>query len=108
MGEAREYVRSRLSEVLSASKLADMELMTSELVANAVQHPPPDGEIRIELDLRSEDVRLSVIDAGAGFDLAAVERPRELGGWGLFIVERVSDRWGIEDDPHRVWFEIDR
>jgi anti-sigma regulatory factor (Ser/Thr protein kinase) len=108
MGEARDYVRSRLGEVLSASRLADVELMTSELVSNAVQHPSPNGAIRLELDIRSADVRVSVIDAGAGFDLAAVKWPRELGGWGLFIVEQVSDRWGIEDEPHRVWFEIDR
>jgi hypothetical protein len=29
------------------------------------------------------------------------------GGWGLPIVETISDRWGVEQNSHAcVWFEI--
>jgi anti-sigma regulatory factor (Ser/Thr protein kinase) len=108
MGTAREYVRSRLGEVLPASKLGEIELLTTELVTNAIEHAPGGNEVGLEIDIRSESVRVSIIDAGPGFDLAAIERPREMGGWGLFIVDQVSDRWGIDGDPSRVWFEIDR
>lgn len=107
MGSAREYVRSRLGEVLPASKLGEIELMTTELVTTAIEHAPGGNEVGLEIDIRSESVRVSIIDAGSGFD-----PPRSSGlvrwGWGLFIVDQVSDRWGIDGDPHRVWFEIDR
>jgi hypothetical protein len=31
-------------------------------------------------------------------------------GWGLFLVEQLSDRWGVEQigQATTVWFEIDR
>jgi anti-sigma regulatory factor (Ser/Thr protein kinase) len=108
MGEAREYVRTHLSQILSAPKLADVELMTSELVSNAVQHAPPEGKIGLEIDVGPNAVRVSVTDSGAGFEPAARERVGDIGGWGLVIVDRFSDRWGVQHPPHRVWFEIDR
>jgi anti-sigma regulatory factor (Ser/Thr protein kinase) len=37
-GEARDFVRASLSTTLNASKLADCELMTSDLVTNAHRH----------------------------------------------------------------------
>jgi anti-sigma regulatory factor (Ser/Thr protein kinase) len=109
MGQARKYVRSRLGEILSAPKLGSAELLTTELVSNAVEHVPAVNEVGLGIDIRTGDVRVSIIDAGPGFDLpAAIEQPRETGGRGLFIVDQVSDRWGLEGNPHRVWFEIDR
>lgn len=68
MGSAREYVRSRLGEVLPASKLGEIELMTTELVTNAIEHAPGGNEVGLEIDIRSESVRVSIIDAGSGFD----------------------------------------
>ena len=109
MGEAREFVRDVLGEALPAARIGDAELMTSELVSNAVQHGSSNADtIGLEIDVRSEAVRVSVADAGAGF--AFVERgpDREIGGWGLYIVDQLADRWGTQDDPHRVWFELDR
>ena len=30
-------------------------------------------------------------------------------GWGLYLVDQIADRWGVDHDPGtRVWFEIDR
>jgi signal transduction histidine kinase len=100
MGEAREYVRPELGLVLSESKLFDVELMTTELVSNAVRHAPPEGDIHLTVDVSWDLVRVSVVDAGAGFDPAS-------GGWGLLIVEKMSERWGVEGPPHEVWFEVD-
>jgi hypothetical protein len=32
-----------------------------------------------------------------------------MGGFGLVLVDRISDRWGvIRDRPNVVWFELDR
>ena len=56
-------------------------------------------------------LRVSVTDAGPGFepDLDAPPREQEMGGFGLVLVDRVSDRWGvIRNRPNVVWFELDR
>lgn len=113
MGEAREYVRDRLREALTDLKLADAILLTSELVANAVRHSHTDEDdgIGLEIDVRPDAVRVSVVDSGAGFDRSTVQVVDGIGGWGLTIVERLADRWGNATNSggkHRVWFEIDR
>jgi len=59
---------------------------------------------------RPPGIRVSVVDGGAGFDATNLLRsPRaDEGGWGLFLVGEMSDHWGIDRDPHSVWFEIHR
>jgi anti-sigma regulatory factor (Ser/Thr protein kinase) len=111
MVRARSYVRAQLESALSPSKVAAAELMTSELVSNAVEHAGLlDGDL-IGLDIYVEPatVRVSVVDAGPGLDPDLPILGQSLHGWGLILVDRISDRWGIHlDHPHSVWFEIDR
>jgi PAS domain S-box-containing protein len=90
----------------------DVRLLVSELVTNAVRHGPgePSGPIHIRLDVEPETVRVEVEDPGAGF-IPRQRDPRDdaLGGWGLFLVSKLADRWGVESEPStRVWFELDR
>jgi anti-sigma regulatory factor (Ser/Thr protein kinase) len=113
IADARRRVRDRLGDVLNPGRLADAELLTSELVTNAVLHARvgDDAAIEIDFDVAARTVRVSVIDAGPGFDFRKILHTslEEPGGWGLFLVEELADRWGIDDSPpHRVWFEIDR
>ena len=43
-----------------------------------------------------------------GVTVGVVHDPDRPGGWGLALVESMSDRWGIErGDRTRVWFELD-
>jgi anti-sigma regulatory factor (Ser/Thr protein kinase) len=81
------------------------------LVTNAVVHVPPTKATTVELTVRAfpDSVSVEVADAGSGFE-HRLRRPsiRE-SGWGLFLVERLSDRWGVvQEERTRVWFEIDR
>jgi two-component sensor histidine kinase len=82
---------------------ADLALIISELVTNAIRHSGlgPDDEIEIVSDFRGDGVRVTVHDGGKGFLRGA--RSGE-GGWGLEIVERLSDAWGLEKGA--VWFEL--
>ena len=32
----------------------------------------------------------------------------EVGGWGLHLVQTLSDRWGVHEGSTHVWFEIRR
>jgi anti-sigma regulatory factor (Ser/Thr protein kinase) len=91
--------------------MADVRLLVSELVTNSVRHSDmaPPGTVGLDVALDSETIRVEVRDRGPGFD----PRPRrpgqsKAGGWGLFLVERLADRWGVvRNSVTRVWFEID-
>jgi anti-sigma regulatory factor (Ser/Thr protein kinase) len=105
---ARRAIR-RLGEDLDPELIDDVMLLVSELVTNSVKYGG-DGELR--LAVRSDDdahVRVEVIDQGSGFVPTARDRPKtEAGGWGLHLVEELTDRWGVHEGSTHVWFEIDR
>lgn len=85
-------------------------LLTSEIVSNSVLHGHAGEEDQIELALswNLDRVRLEVTDGGPGFQVARDDSERP-GGWGLALVETMSDRWGIDrGDRTRVWFELGR
>jgi len=96
---------------LSRSTLENAKLLVSELVTNAVRHGPQrrGGEVRVRTAVRPDAVRIDVTDEGEGFVQPPASGLLVVGGWGLVLVDRVADRWGIEDGgPTRVWFELDR
>jgi anti-sigma regulatory factor (Ser/Thr protein kinase) len=77
-----------------------------------VEHGVADGrgEIELRIDRGAEGVRVEVLDSGAGFDFDPSRPQRDAEtSWGLFLVDRISDRWGIDvdDGRTRVWFELD-
>jgi anti-sigma regulatory factor (Ser/Thr protein kinase) len=92
------------------------ELLVSELVTNSVRHAGLPSAASIEFSLRCspEVLMVEVADAGRGFDHDAPTRPRAVAGtdrasgWGLFLVDRIADRWGAVqvDGETRVWFEL--
>lgn len=109
---ARHVLAEFVAEALPPEMLEDAALLTSEVVTNSVQHAGlSTGEgIGIKLVLSDDSLRVSVTDPGPGFepDLAPTLE-QEMGGWGLALVDRVSDRWGvIRNRPNVVWFELDR
>jgi serine/threonine-protein kinase RsbW len=105
---ARAAIRDELAAV-APSVVGDAELLASELVTNAVRHAGlcAQDSVSLRIDLLPETVRVGVSDHGPGFERRARPRDRN-GGWGLFIVDAVSDRWGvIRGHSNEVWFEID-
>ncbi|MEA2298896.1 MAG: serine/threonine-protein kinase RsbW [Solirubrobacteraceae bacterium] len=102
---ARQAVRDRLGEAVPAATLADVTLVVSELVANAVMHGA--GEIGLRLEVDGLSVKGEVIDAGS-FERPIRESGRVdgVGGLGLFIVAQLAQSWGIRDGTAHVWFEI--
>ena len=102
----------RLEGGLPPEKLEDVRLIVSELVTNSVRHAglSPDEHILLAVMISDRSVRGRVCDPGPGFKKPSEPRPRTdmSGGWGLPIVESISDRWGIERNGCAcVWFEID-
>jgi anti-sigma regulatory factor (Ser/Thr protein kinase) len=100
-----------LESRVDARRLEDIRLLVSELVTNAVRHAggARGGEVALDVTIDSERLHVEVADPGTGFD----PQPRDdemtrPGGWGLYLVDRIADRWGVvRNNLNRVWFEID-
>jgi len=93
--------------------LGSLRLLVSELVTNAVRHAglSEEDEIGLKVTVSARAVGTEITDPGVGFSPSAVDSPRSdhVSGWGLPIVEKASDRWGVRRDGGltRVWFELD-
>jgi anti-sigma regulatory factor (Ser/Thr protein kinase) len=86
-----------------------VRLLVSELVTNSVKHAGagPQDLIDLALTASADKVRVEVGDGGEGFEPRTSRT--EPGGFGLMLVDKLADRWGIERSPRPcVWFEIDR
>jgi anti-sigma regulatory factor (Ser/Thr protein kinase) len=109
---AARHSLDRFEGLLLPEKLEDVRLVVSELVTNSVRHAglSPDEQISLAVAISGGSVRGRVCDPGPGFEKPTEPKPRTdlSGGWGLPIVERISDRWGIKRNGCAcVWFEID-
>jgi anti-sigma regulatory factor (Ser/Thr protein kinase) len=109
--EAPAVARRQLRQLpLDEETLGDLSLLVSEVVTNAVRHAcEADGAIELRVEPREDRVRVEVIDPGEGFEWKgrAATDPRQPGGWGLVLVDRLADAWGVErGERTRVWFEV--
>ena len=109
---AREAVRAGDGAVPAALR-EDILLLVTELMTNAVLHAGvgPDQTLRVELTSWPRRLRVEVTHTGNGFRYERVDpSPDTAGGWGLVMVDRIADRWGIDNgsDSTCVWFELRR
>jgi anti-sigma regulatory factor (Ser/Thr protein kinase) len=106
---AREVVDAVMADRLHENTLAELRLVVSELVTNAVRHGAArEGAVELLVTVDGGRARVEVVDGGSGFEPPAGEpSPGEPGGWGLVVVDRVAARWGVEGDGvTRVWAEL--
>lgn len=87
-------------------------LLTTELIANAIEHAGtgPGSEVRFEAALIEGHLRVAVGDDGGGFAPVARSPGAPLDShWGLHLVDQLADRWGVVAEPRTlVWFELQR
>ena len=105
---ARELVRETAERSgVDADDRWRAEMIVTELVTNAVRHGPG-GPVELAIEAGGYGMRGEVRDPGPGIDHYALDRRKatEEGGRGLFLVDALSDSWGLSDDHSRVWFEI--
>jgi anti-sigma regulatory factor (Ser/Thr protein kinase) len=107
VGEARTRVLEALETDIDEPRRETLRLLVSEVVTNAVRHGADGGPVQLNASWNSH-VRVEVVDHGGGFTPAPRSRPLdEPGGYGLFLVGALADRWGVEtDDGTTVWFEL--
>ncbi len=107
---ARAVVMEHVDGDLPHARLEEVELLVSELVTNSVRHAgAPDAAVRLSLQVAPDRVRVEVRDGGSGFSMTPLEpRADGLGGYGLLLVDRLAERWGVVEGAGCVWFEVAR
>jgi anti-sigma regulatory factor (Ser/Thr protein kinase) len=101
----------QLEPELGGELMANVSLLVSELVTNSVRHArtPASASIELRATLFADHLRVEVTDQGTGFEAKArTPVPGSRSGWGLYLVDELSDRWGVtRAEGTGAWFEID-
>jgi anti-sigma regulatory factor (Ser/Thr protein kinase) len=85
-------------------------LLASELVTNAVKYGPTAGTVTIEAHYTDTTVRIAVGDGNPEPPVMLDPSPREVGGRGMRLIDKLSTAWGVDPHPDAgktVWFEVD-
>lgn len=108
----RRAVRAEVaawSPTFTSDWLDTLELLTSELITNALLHAYT-REILLTAIRDRDGVRVTVTDGdNRGPVLLPDEHPGVLGGRGLLLVDALADQWGINrhSTGKAVWFRQD-
>ncbi|MEW2398516.1 ATP-binding protein [Streptomyces sp. NPDC046862] len=90
---ARHTIRTALARYARPRELTDTaELLTSELVSNAVKHS--DGPVSVRLRSRPDAVRIGVMDDHPELPDPLPCTTDQDFGRGLYLVEVLADAWG--------------
>jgi anti-sigma regulatory factor (Ser/Thr protein kinase) len=89
----------------------DVILLTSEVVTNAIRHAgsAPLGDVIVRFGQDDDAFHVEVLNAGPSFDPQVPGAPSQSGtGLGLFLIDRLASRWGVEREGERtkVWFDV--
>jgi anti-sigma regulatory factor (Ser/Thr protein kinase) len=105
--EARQAVAEFVAGRVEPEVAEAVELLSSELAANAVTHAGTEYVVSAGLEAGVLTVAVSDGDHAA----PVLEEPEAIAesGRGVMLVDTYADRWGVEqlDTGKRVWFELD-
>jgi pimeloyl-ACP methyl ester carboxylesterase/anti-sigma regulatory factor (Ser/Thr protein kinase) len=103
---ARKTVSDQLWAWGLSGLVDDAEIITSELVTNAIEHGS--GVVELRVAALPHRVRISVIDASPEAPVIATDRGLQVGGRGLALVDRLAADWGhdVGPDGKEVWAEL--
>jgi serine/threonine-protein kinase RsbW len=107
---ARRWVlRQAAAAGVHGDTQAAVELLTSELVANALEHGPRDGVITVETVTADGHFEVAVTDEGPGIPVVQRPPPNAEGGRGVMLIDMLAASWGSrpnEDGGKAVWFRV--
>lgn len=92
---------------LSPRMTEDVVLLVSELVGNAVRHTGA-RVFGLRMRRRRGWIRVEVRDPSRGLPCLMPVQETDISGRGLFLVDKLSDRWGVDLLPRgkTTWFEM--
>jgi len=84
------------------------ELLTSEVVTNAVKYGSADHGIVLSVGWVDSRVTVRVTDANPSAPVVHRSAPEDLGGRGMELVEMLAESWGVEShaEGKTVWFTV--
>ena len=93
---ARTEVTRRLAERITSGALEDVRLLLTELITNSLRHGgmKADDKIGVKAQLTDGTVRIEVHDPGRDGPVEVRKPGARGGGYGLFLVDRLTDRVG--------------
>ncbi|MFC3574765.1 ATP-binding protein [Streptomyces yaanensis] len=111
---ARALVRTALAEIEHAADSDTAELLTAELVANAVEHAAGDGPIELVVELMPTGCKVEVHDPDPAppgsltHPAVADPDPWQEHGRGLLLIRSLSSSCGHRptDSGKAVWFRL--
>lgn len=97
VAESRHWVVTRLGALGASEAAAHVaELLTSELVTNAVRHGPTAGVITVRAASEGGAIRITVSDESPMSPVLCEPDPEDLGGRGLLLVDALASEWGVQ------------
>ncbi len=97
----------RLEGEVDPDQLDVLRLLMSEVVTNSIRHGRGTRVVDVRLWLGRGSLRVEVEDRGPGFRPTRARATS--GGWGLLLLDRLADRWGVRSGPGTtVWLELER
>jgi anti-sigma regulatory factor (Ser/Thr protein kinase) len=88
--------------------LYDAELLTSEIVTNAVKHAT--GILTIAIECDGRQLAVAVSDDSPDQPVVRKARGEDIGGRGMQLVDRLAAVWGSKPGPGGkgkvVWFKL--
>ena len=92
---------------LTPKMTEDAVLLVSELVGNAVRHTGA-RVFGLRMRRRRGWIRVEVRDPSRGLPCLMPVQEMDISGRGLFLVDKLSDRWGVDLLPRgkTTWFEM--
>ena len=106
---ARSEVTRRLAQRVTNGALEDVRLLLTELITNALRHSgmTSDDQIGVRAELSDGTVRIEVHDPGRDGPVEVRKPGPRGGGYGLFLVDRLTSEWGVERlNGTTVWAEL--
>ncbi|GAC1361839.1 MAG: hypothetical protein NVSMB32_01400 [Actinomycetota bacterium] len=110
--EAAKAARLALEALhLPDSLRGTARLLTTEVVTNSVRHAGlgPQDLIRVRAEWSGTVLRVSVLDRPRDRSSTVVgairPSPTAESGWGLYLVDRLATRWGVNGQGG-YWFEL--
>jgi anti-sigma regulatory factor (Ser/Thr protein kinase) len=105
---AREALRAAFASRLPTNVFADLLIIVTELVNNAVEHGPKLA-VDLKVTLDGEMIRGEVRDQGdpaRSFPRVREATDGAAGGRGLMLVEALTSEWWIQEGSTTVVFEL--
>ncbi|MBK6012642.1 ATP-binding protein, partial [Streptomyces sp. MBT53] len=104
--DVTQALAQNLGLPMSDEMLETVELLASEVIANAVLYSAAPCDVAVTRT--DERLRVEVTDTDPSLPSAVEAGPNDESGRGLLLVDALADAWGMQPQPpgKTTWFEI--